>query len=103
MLVLPAELMVHAAVFLLCLAALDLLASELTDRGLAALSKLPQLQELKLYQAGLTAEGLEGLAGQPAGAGLHSLVLYGTGALRELSCLGEHSPHVGCLTQHRHE
>jgi hypothetical protein len=71
------------------LTALDLLASELTDSGLSSLSKLPQLQELKLYQAGVTAEGILMLAGQPAGIALHSLVLYGTGALRELSCLGE--------------
>lgn len=71
------------------LTALDLLASELTDSGLSALSKLPQLEELKLYQAGVTAEGVVMLAGQPAGTALHSLVLYGTGALRELACLGE--------------
>jgi hypothetical protein len=70
-------------------AALDLLASELTDTGVAALGKLPHLCELKLYQAGVTAEGLAMLAGQPAGSGLHSLVLYGTGGLRELACLGK--------------
>lgn len=82
------------------LTALDLLASELTASGLSALSKLPQLEELKLYQAGVTAEGLVMLAGQPAGAALHSLVLYGTGALRDLACLGEHEqPSVaGCGT-----
>jgi hypothetical protein len=85
----PADSIVRAAVLLLRIAALDLLASELTDRGLVALSKLPQLRELKLYQAGVTADGLERFAGRPAGAGLRSLVLYGTGALRELSCLGE--------------
>jgi hypothetical protein len=90
---LPKRALTRLSVLLLLLlriAALDLLASELTDTGLAALSKLPQLRALKLYQAGVTADGLEGFAGQPAGAALHSLVLYGTGALRELSCLGEH-------------
>lgn len=76
------------ALFRFVPAALDLLASELTDTGIAAFGKLPHLHELKLYQAGVTAEGLSMLAGQPAGSGLHSLVLYGTGGLRELACLG---------------
>lgn len=82
---------IHLALPAVCLllAALDLLASELTDIGVSALGKLPQLHDLKLYQAAVTAEGLVQLAGQPAGAGLHNLVLYGTGALRELSCLGK--------------
>jgi hypothetical protein len=75
-------------------AALDLLASELTDSGLLALSRLPQLQLLKLYQAGVTASGLEQLAEQPAGKGLTGLVLYGTGALAQLSCLGEGVRHA---------
>jgi len=70
-------------------AGLDLLASELTDQGVAELGRLAELQEVKLYQAGVTGQGLAALASTPAGASLHSLVLYGTGALQELTCLGE--------------
>jgi hypothetical protein len=70
-------------------AALDLLASELTDRGLAALGCLQQLQQLKLYQAAVSVDALQLLAGQPAGRGLQSLVLYGLGKLTQLHCLGE--------------
>lgn len=73
-----------------CAAALDLLASELTDRGLAALgSGLLNLQQLRLYQAGVTVDGLSQFAEQPASSGLSSLVLYGLGGLTQLECLGE--------------
>lgn len=81
----------------LCTAALDLLSSELTDTGLHALrSKLQNLRLLHLYQASVTADGLHSFAQQPAGTGLRSLVLYGAGALRELSCLGVVT-RAGCL------
>ncbi|WIA18017.1 hypothetical protein OEZ85_009503 [Tetradesmus obliquus] len=70
------------------LTALDLLASELTDQGLAALSSLQQLQKLKLYQAAVSVDALQQLAGQPGGRGLTCLVLYGLGRLTQLECLG---------------
>jgi hypothetical protein len=70
-------------------AALDLLSSELTDRGLEALAELQHLATLKLYQADVTSEGLAQLADGPGGAGLSSLVLYGLGRLRSLESLGE--------------
>ncbi|WIA38309.1 hypothetical protein OEZ86_001648 [Tetradesmus obliquus] len=70
------------------LTALDLLASELTDQGLAAVSSLQQLQQLKLYQAAVSVDALQQLAGQPAGRGLTCLVLYGLGRLTQLECLG---------------
>lgn len=81
-------------------AGLDLLASELTDTGVAELGRLSELQELKLYQAGVTGQGLAALATTPAGAGLHSLVLYGTGALQELTCLGEATASCAGVQQH---
>lgn len=68
---------------------LNLLSIQLTDKGLAALGKLQHLQQLKLYQAGITCNGLSGFAEQPAGKGLSSLVLYGLGRLTSLECLGK--------------
>jgi hypothetical protein len=70
-------------------AALDLLASELTDQGLASLGALQQLQQLKLYQAAVSVDALQQFAGEPAGRGLTCLVLYGLGMLTQLQCLGE--------------
>lgn len=79
----------HCCFIAVACSALNFLSSELTDKGLAALGALKDLQCLKLYQAGISCSGLNTFAELPAGLGVSSLVLYGLGGLTSLSCLGE--------------